>query len=95
MKTILVHQYGKDGLRASKRQPPLVGERDVVVRVCAASINPFDRMVRDEEFKMLLPHRLPFALGHDLAGAVVHLGSQVTDFQVGNEIYACPLASTG
>jgi NADPH:quinone reductase-like Zn-dependent oxidoreductase len=90
MKAFVVEQYGKDGLRAADVPEPAVGERDVLVKVSAASINPLDTMVRNGEFKRLLKYQTPFVLGHDGAGVVTRVGSAVRNFQVGDEVYARP-----
>ncbi|HEY3558466.1 MAG TPA: NADP-dependent oxidoreductase [Kribbella sp.] len=90
MKAFVVEKYGKDGLRAAAVPEPSVGDRDVLVRVSAAAINPLDKMVRNGEFKQLLRYKRPFVLGHDVAGVVTQVGSAVRDFGVGDEIYARP-----
>jgi NADPH:quinone reductase-like Zn-dependent oxidoreductase len=90
MKAFVVEKYGKDGLHAASIPEPAVGARDVLVRVSAASVNPLDKMVRNGEFKRLLKHRRPFALGHDLAGVVTRVGAEVHDYKLGDEIYARP-----
>ncbi|MFF7163440.1 NADP-dependent oxidoreductase [Streptomyces sp. NPDC008086] len=90
MKAFVVEKYGKDGLRAAEVPEPTVGDRDVLVRVSAASINPLDKMVRNGEFKQLLKYKRPFALGHDVAGVVTRVGSAVHGFKVGDEVYARP-----
>jgi NADPH:quinone reductase-like Zn-dependent oxidoreductase len=40
--------------------------------------------------KTILPYRVPFVLGNDLAGVVVEVGAAVTRFAVGDEVYARP-----
>ena len=90
MKAFVVEKYGKDGLRAARVPRPEVGDRDVLVEVSAASINPLDKMIRDGEFKQLLNYRRPFVLGHDVAGVVTQVGRAVRGFAVGDEIYARP-----
>ncbi|WP_339135232.1 NADP-dependent oxidoreductase [Streptomyces sp. f51] len=90
MKAFVVEKYGKDGLRAADVPEPTVGAGDVLVRVSAASINPLDKMVRNGEFKRLLKYKLPFVLGHDVAGIVTQVGSAVRDVAVGDEVYARP-----
>jgi NADPH:quinone reductase-like Zn-dependent oxidoreductase len=90
MKAFVVEKYGKSGLRAAQVPDPAFGPRDVLVRVCAASINPLDKMVRNGEFKLLLRYKTPFVLGHDLAGVVTRVGAEVNDYKVGDEIYARP-----
>ncbi|MET9527234.1 NADP-dependent oxidoreductase [Streptomyces coeruleorubidus] len=90
MKAFVVEKYGKDGARAAEVPEPTVGDRDVLVKVSAASINPLDKMVRNGEFKQLLKYKLPFVLGHDMAGVVTRVGSAVRGFDVGDEVYARP-----
>jgi NADPH:quinone reductase-like Zn-dependent oxidoreductase len=90
MRAFVVDKYGKDGPRAADVPDPIVGRRDVLVRVSAASINPLDRMIRDGEFKRLIKYRPPFVLGHDMAGVVTEVGADVRDFKVGDEVYARP-----
>ncbi|WP_322767864.1 NADP-dependent oxidoreductase [Frankia sp. Cr1] len=90
MKAFVVEKYGQDGLRAADIPQPTVGEQDVLVEVSAASVNPLDKMVRNGDFRRLLKYRHPFVLGHDVAGVVTRVGSAVTDFTVGDEVYARP-----
>lgn len=90
MRAFVVDRYGTDGLRRAEVPMPVAGDRDIVVEVRAASINPLDRMIRDGEFKFLLRHARPFVLGHDVAGVVTATGSSVRRFAVGDEVYARP-----
>ncbi|MEB3368966.1 NADP-dependent oxidoreductase [Saccharopolyspora mangrovi] len=90
MKAFVVESYGADGLRAADVPEPVPGDRDVVVQVRAAGINPLDKMVRNGEFKQLLNYQRPFVLGHDVAGVVTRVGASVRRFQVGDEVYARP-----
>lgn len=90
MKAFVVTHYGPDGLVAAVVPAPTVGPHDVLVDVRASSINPLDRMVRDGEFKQILKYKRPFILGHDVSGVVVQVGSDVTKFYVGDEVYARP-----
>nr|WP_283950045.1 NADP-dependent oxidoreductase [Agrobacterium tumefaciens] len=69
---------------------PQIGANDVLVRIEATAINLLDSKVRDGEFKLFLPYRPPFILGHDLAGTVLHVGANVRQFKAGDEVYARP-----
>lgn len=90
MKAFAVTHYGPDGLQSIEAPTPSIGPHDVLVDVKAASINPLDKMVRNGEFKQLLKYRTPFVLGHDVAGVVTEVGSSVTGFKVGDEVFARP-----
>jgi NADPH:quinone reductase-like Zn-dependent oxidoreductase len=91
VKAFVVGRYGsKDGLQIREVPEPGIGARDVLVAVRAASVNLLDAKIRDGEFKRILPYRVPFALGHDLAGRVMRVGSAVRSFAPGDEVYARP-----
>ena len=90
MKTFVVERYGKGGLLAAEMPNPTIAPDEILVRVCAASINPLDKMLRNGEFKQLLKYKTPFVLGHDLAGVVVDIGSEVRGYKIGDEIFARP-----
>jgi NADPH:quinone reductase-like Zn-dependent oxidoreductase len=90
MRAFVVTHYGPDGLEAADVPTPVVGPRDVLIDIRAASINPLDTMVRNGEFKRLIKYKRPFILGHDLAGVITQVGSGVRGFDVGDEVYARP-----
>ncbi|MGJ5630984.1 alcohol dehydrogenase catalytic domain-containing protein (plasmid) [Nostoc sp. CALU 1950] len=50
----------------------------VLVRVCATSINPVDYQTRRGDYKELV--RLPAILGVDVSGVIEAIGEAVTDF---------------
>jgi NADPH:quinone reductase-like Zn-dependent oxidoreductase len=91
MKAFIVEKYKKNGpIRLVDRPEPEVGPNDVLVRIDAAAVNLIDSKVRDGEFKLFLPYRPPFILGHDLAGTVVRVGANVRMFKAGDEVYSRP-----
>jgi len=91
MKAFIVDRYKKNGaLRLGEMPEPEVREHDVLVAIHAAGLNPLDAKIRDGEFKLILPYRLPLILGNDLAGVVVRVGSKVRGFKPGDEVYARP-----
>jgi len=61
-----------------------------LVQIHAAGVNLLDSKIRNGEFKLILPYKLPITLGHDVAGVVVKVGSHVRKFKPGDEIYARP-----
>ncbi|HEX7803845.1 MAG TPA: NADP-dependent oxidoreductase [Pseudoxanthomonas sp.] len=94
MKAFILDRYGKTaGLRMGEMPEPEVGEKDVLVEVRAAGVNVLDSKIRNGEFKLLLPYRLPLVLGNDVAGVVVRVGSKVQRFKPGDEVYARPDAA--
>jgi NADPH:quinone reductase-like Zn-dependent oxidoreductase len=61
-----------------------------LVHVFAAGVNLLDSKIRNGEFKLILPYRLPLILGNDVAGIVVRVGRGVRRFKIGDEVYARP-----
>ena len=89
MKAFVVDKYKKKAaLRLADMPEPALGTDDVLVQIHAAGVNLLDSKIRDGEFKLFLPYRLPFILGHDVAGTVVKIGANVKRFKVGDEVYA-------
>jgi NADPH:quinone reductase-like Zn-dependent oxidoreductase len=64
---------------------PAAGE--LLIKVQAASVNPLDWKTRAGYLKGLFPHTLPFILGWDASGVVEAVGSGVTKFKKGDEVY--------
>jgi alcohol dehydrogenase len=91
MKAFIVDRYGKKrALRLADMPHPELRGDEVLVEVHAAGVNLLDSKLRDGEFKLILPYRLPLILGHDVAGVVVKVGPQVRQFKLGDEVYARP-----
>ena len=91
MKAFILDRYGSNEVvRAGAMPDPDCGKNDVLVLIHAASVNPVDFKIRDGKLRLVLPYRLPFILGCDLAGVVVRAGSAVRRFKPGDEVYARP-----
>ncbi len=91
MKAFIVDRYKKKGaLRFGDMPEPALQDDDVLVEVHAAGLNPLDAKLRDGDFRLILPYRPPFILGHDMAGVVVRVGSKIQNFKPGDEVYARP-----
>lgn len=87
MKAFGIDRY-KGNVRGADVSEPVVGDRDVLVRVHAAGVNQLDLKLAEGEFKAMLPYDLPLTLGHDVAGVVEAVGSGVTRFTVGDHVFA-------
>jgi alcohol dehydrogenase len=89
MKAFIVDRYGSaDRVRVGDMPDPGPREDEVLVRIHAAGVNPVDSKIRNGEFKSFVRYRLPFILGHDVAGVVVRVGSRVRRFKPDDEVYA-------
>jgi len=91
MKAFILERYGSaDGVRIGEMPEPELREDEVLVQVHAAGVNLLDSKIRNGEFKLILPYRLPLTLGHDVAGVVVRVGPRVRHFKSGDEVYSRP-----
>lgn len=89
MKAFVLERYGKQrALRSAEMPIPELRDDEVLVEVHAAGVNQLDARIRDGEFKLILPYRLPLILGHDVAGVVAKVGPRVRQFKPGDEVYA-------
>ncbi|MFL5772460.1 MAG: alcohol dehydrogenase catalytic domain-containing protein [Flavisolibacter sp.] len=92
MKAFMVNRYSKkDDLHLVEIPEPAIMKNEVLIQVYAAAINQLDSKIKNGEFKLILPYKTPFVLGHDAAGVVVKAGAEVLKFKVGDEVYARPL----
>ncbi|TNJ30746.1 Alcohol dehydrogenase, zinc-binding protein [Giardia muris] len=89
MKAFVLESYGKKHLlQLTSVSIPELRDDEVLVKVHAASINVLDSKIRSGAFKPILPYTMPLILGHDVAGVVVKVGSQVQQFKLDDEVYA-------
>ena len=87
MKSFLIDRYAKGGpLRLAESPEPALRDNDVMVEIHAAGVNLLDSKIRDGEFKLILPYRLPLVLGNDVAGVVVRVGAKVRQFKPGDAV---------
>ncbi|WP_242296479.1 MULTISPECIES: NADP-dependent oxidoreductase [unclassified Bacillus cereus group] len=90
MKAMIIDKYGKVPMHMTEVPTPEINEYEVLAEIHAASINPIDFKIRDGKVKMLLKYEMPLILGNDFSGVITKVGSKVTRFKVGDEIYARP-----
>ncbi|PEM38779.1 NADP-dependent oxidoreductase [Bacillus toyonensis] len=90
MKAMIIDRSGKVPMRMTEVPTPEINEYEVLAEIHAASINPIDFKIRDGKVKMLLKYEMPLILGNDFSGVIVKIGAKVTNFKVGDEIYARP-----
>lgn len=87
MRAAQVSAYGDPSVvKVVDVDKPEVAEGQVLVKVHAASLNPFDTSVRAGYVAKALPEP-PFTLGGDIAGVVVEVGDGVSHVSIGDKIY--------
>ncbi len=91
MKAVRIHEYGgPEVLRLEDAPIPVPAAGEVLIRVHAAGINPVDWKIREGRLRGRVEHRLPLILGWDVAGVIEALGPDVTQFKIGDAVYARP-----
>ncbi|XHR94635.1 alcohol dehydrogenase catalytic domain-containing protein [Mucilaginibacter sp. UC70_90] len=82
MKAFIIDKYkSKDGGRIGQMPDPEPQGDEVLIEVHAAGINLLDSKMRSGEFKLILPYKTPFVLGHDVAGVITKVGARVHQFK--------------
>jgi NADPH:quinone reductase-like Zn-dependent oxidoreductase len=81
-----VHEFGPPDVMNFEQVPrPTPGDGEVLVKVEAAGVGPWDAWIRAG--KSALPQPLPLTPGSDLSGEVVGVGPAVSDLRVGDQVY--------
>lgn len=89
MKAFIVKKYGKkEVLHLTDIHEPVITPNEVLVQIHSAGVNLLDSLIRNGEFKLFLPYKPPFINGHDMAGIVTKVGTKVSKFKVGDEVYS-------
>lgn len=89
MKAVLLNGYGGiDQLVLGECPIPKPGPGEVLVKISASAVNPFDLILRQGYMAQLIPLPLPAVLGGDAAGTVAQLGLGVTGLAVGERVVA-------
>src|SRR5260221_440745 len=89
MKAVRIHRYGGPDVLAYEDAPrpqPATGE--VLIRVHAAGVNPFDWKVPEGHFKNMIPYSLPIIPGWDVSGVIEATGPGVTRFKKGDAVFS-------
>ncbi|MFG3437078.1 NAD(P)-dependent alcohol dehydrogenase [Nonomuraea sp. NPDC047897] len=96
MKAFVLRSYGS--VRLAEIDKPVPGDDEVLVRVCATSVQPYDwHFMRGQPYVSRLMgggpglRRPSFAvLGADVAGRVEAVGRNVVEFGPGDEVFGMP-----
>jgi NADPH2:quinone reductase len=88
MRAVVMHETGDpDVLRHDEVERPEPGDGEVLINVCAASVNPIDWKYR----RGLAEKQLPAVLGSDVSGTVEE--SRAEGFAEGDDVFG--FASSG
>ncbi|WP_249141488.1 NADP-dependent oxidoreductase [Bradyrhizobium liaoningense] len=86
MKAWRVHNFGAPGAMTFETiGRPKPGPGEVLVKIRAAGVGPWDAWIRSG--RSALPQPLPLTLGSDLAGEVHELGAGSVELSLGEEVF--------
>jgi NADPH:quinone reductase-like Zn-dependent oxidoreductase len=86
MKAVRVHKFGGPEVLVIDELPiPSPGPGQLLVRVAAAGVGPWDALIREGKSKVSPPP--PLTLGSDLSGVIEAVGAGVAGFEVGDQVY--------
>lgn len=90
MKAIILNGFGGvENLTLVDVPIPAIQNDEVLIRVKYLSVNPVDTKARlGRSINHILKDKLPAVLGWDLSGIITAVGSGVTDFKTGDEVFA-------
>lgn len=89
MRAYVMTGYGKvpDVVRLVDMPDPIAGPEQVVCDIAAAALNPIDLKIIEGDLKRINPYRMPHAVGFDASGSVRAVGSRVSAFRPGDEVF--------
>jgi len=89
MKAVIIEKYGSpEVLQWQDAADPVLHDGEVLIRVAASSVNPFDIKQRSGQYKDFAPVTFPGILGYDVAGTVVKVGQGVSGFVPRDRVFA-------
>ena len=96
MKAAQINEYGgPESVKITETDQPPVADDQLLVEVRAAAVNPFDVKVSQGHARQMAELKFPATLGGDLSGVVAAVGSAVSGFEVGDEVYGLAGALSG
>lgn len=98
MKAAILNKYNKNGCDLVLKDIPIpeISNREVLVKIHTAGVNPLDNMIMRGEVKVIVPYKLPQVLGNEFVGTIEKIGAEVRRFSVGDRVYGrMPLGKIG
>jgi len=89
MKAMRIYQYGSPDVFKWEEIPvPEINDHELLVKAYGSSVNPIDCAIRQGKLKSFIRLKLPTILGVEVSGIVEKVGKSVTQFAVGDRVYA-------
>ncbi|WP_426671545.1 NADP-dependent oxidoreductase [Mucilaginibacter sp. McL0603] len=89
MKAIQYSDYGDSSvIHLNQVDKPQPKENEILIKVAATTVNPFDMKLRSGMFKGQILINMPYVPGSDASGTVESIGSGVSRLKVGDKVFA-------
>ena len=98
MKAAILKGYDKNECDLELRDIPVpeISEKEVLVKIRTAGVNPLDNMIVHGEVKLIVPYSFPLVMGNEFVGNIEKTGSGVKGFAAGDRVYGrMPLQKIG
>ena len=96
MQAVLINRYGnaQSVFKTSEVDKPTIKPDEVLVGIKASSVNPIECKMRSGYGRKIFTKKrgfeFPVILGNDVCGVIEAVGSKVTEFKIGDEVFTAP-----
>lgn len=88
MKAVQIKEYSQNiDPQINEIAKPKIEDNQILVKAVSAAVNPLDIMDIKGEVKLMQSYKMPLTLGNELSGVVEEVGTQVSNFKVGDKVY--------
>ena len=95
MKAVRLHEFHTQPVIDDVPEPEISGPHDVIVKIGGAGVCRTDLHIIEGQWDAAMHTPLPYILGHENAGWVHAIGSDVTNVAVGNTVILHPTPTDG
>jgi NAD+-dependent secondary alcohol dehydrogenase Adh1 len=95
MKAVRLHHFHQSPVVDEVPEPKITGAHDVIVKIGGAGVCRTDLHIMEGQWDAAVHTPLPYILGHENAGWVQEVGSEVTNVQPGDTVILHPLVTCG
>ncbi len=87
MKAFVLDSFDEPPAVRNDLPQPVPGDNELLVRVRASSVNPVDVHIAAGALKAMADYEFPVTIGRDFAGVVEQVGSAVSRYQAGEQVF--------
>src|SRR6478609_2573785 len=95
MKAIQYTAFGNSSvLKLNEISRPIPKDDEVLIKLKATTVNPFDMKVRGGLMQKMLNTQLPYTPGSDVVGVIESVGGKATRLHVGDQVFGTTFGGT-